>query len=53
MEGRSQVRKRDCRLKKRNKWLFACCFPVRLASGTVSLINRFMNIFDEIGCRRS
>lgn len=39
--------------KKKNKWSFACSFPVRLASETVSLINRFMNIFDEIGCWRS
>lgn len=38
-------------LKK--KWLFACSFPVRPASGTVSLINRFMNIFDEMGFGRS
>lgn len=39
--------------KTKNKWLFACSFPVRPASGTVSLINRFMNIIDEIGFGRS
>lgn len=39
--------------KTPNKWLFACSFPVRLASGTVSLINRLMNIFDEMGFGRS
>lgn len=54
MEGKSQVCKTDCRfLNKKNKWLFACSFPVRLVSGTVSLINRFMNIFDEMGFGRS
>lgn len=53
MEGKSQVRKTDCRFKKKNKWLFACSFPVRPASGTVSLINRFMNIFEDMGFGRS
>lgn len=52
MEGKSQVRKTDCRFKKK-KWLFACSFPVRPASGTVSLINRFMNIFEDMGFGRS
>lgn len=35
MEGKSQVRKTDCRFKKKkpkNKWLFACSLPVRPAS---------------------
>lgn len=53
MEGKSQVRKTDCRFKKINKWLFACSYPVRPASGTVSLINRFMNIFEDMGFGRS
>lgn len=39
--------------KQKNKRLFACSFPVRPASGTVSLINRFMNIFDEMEFGRS
>ncbi|XP_065927831.1 uncharacterized protein [Magallana gigas] len=51
--GKSQVHKIDCRFLG-NKGLFDCNCPVRLASGTVSLmINRLVNIFHEMGCERS
>lgn len=37
-----------------NKGTFDCGCQVRLASGTASLIiNRLVNIFDEMGCGRS
>eukprot|EP00105_Crassostrea_gigas_P037162 XP_019921310.1 PREDICTED: uncharacterized protein LOC105324906 isoform X1 [Crassostrea gigas] len=51
--GKSQVHKIDCRFLG-NKGLFDCNGPVRIASGTVSLmINRLVNIFHEMGCERS
>lgn len=51
--GKSQVHKIDCRFLG-NNGLFDCNCPVRLASGTVSLmINRLVNIFHEMGCERS
>ncbi|XP_065932254.1 uncharacterized protein [Magallana gigas] len=51
--GKSQVHKIDCRFLG-NKGLFDCNCPIRLASGTVSLmINRLVNIFHEMGCERS
>lgn len=51
--GKSQVHKIDCRFLG-NKRLFDCNCPVRLASGTVSLmIDRLVNIFHEMGCEKS